>query len=138
LIRQEKLAVLGQLAGGIGHELRNPLWVISNAVYFLKMVLSASDEVIREYFDIISQEVEKSVKIISDLLDFSRVKTLEKEEIEVYWLIRSVMERLPASEKKGDYKYSFRVAAGICRQRKNKSGTVKSAVQCLPCHARRW
>ena len=40
-------AVLGQLAGGVGHELRNPLGVMSNAVYYLKTILH---EVVRPLF----------------------------------------------------------------------------------------
>ena len=69
LIRREKLAVLGQMAGSMGHELRTPLGAISNAVYYLKMALTDADETIREYLDIISAEVRNSDKIISDLID---------------------------------------------------------------------
>ncbi|MFZ5912344.1 MAG: PAS domain S-box protein, partial [Chloroflexota bacterium] len=73
LVRQEKLAVLGQLAGGVGHELRNPLAVISNAVYFLRLVQPEADEKVREYLRLIENETHNAEKIINDLLDFSRV-----------------------------------------------------------------
>ena len=36
LVRQTRLAALGQLSGSIGHELRNPLGVIRNALYLIK------------------------------------------------------------------------------------------------------
>lgn len=75
LVRKEKLSILGQLSGSVSHELRNPLGVMNNAIYFLKTVLSDSDETVREYLDILKHEVDNSERIISDLLDFSRTKT---------------------------------------------------------------
>ncbi|MDZ4185162.1 MAG: ATP-binding protein, partial [Desulfuromonadales bacterium] len=74
LVRGEKLAVLGQLSGSVGHELRNPLGVMSNAVYYLKMVLTDADETVREYLDIIKKEIDNSLYIITDLLDFARTR----------------------------------------------------------------
>ncbi|MCK4450583.1 MAG: PAS domain S-box protein, partial [Anaerolineae bacterium] len=98
LIRREKLAILGQLAGGVGHELRNPLGVISNAVYFLQMTLADADETTREYLDIVSSEVRDAEKIVSDLLDFSRTRPAEKEEIAVSALVSQVLKRRPPPE----------------------------------------
>ena len=74
LVRKEKLAILGQLAGSVGHELRNPLGVMSNAVYFLKSIQMDADENVKEYLEIISQEIENAGRIISDILDFSRTR----------------------------------------------------------------
>ena len=92
LIRQEKLAVIGKMAGSVGHELRNPLGVISNAVYFLKLVLSSSENTVKDYLNIISEEVKKSDKIISDLLDFARIKSIDKVEISLSEIFSDILE----------------------------------------------
>jgi len=81
LVRKEKLSILGQLSGSVGHELRNPLGVMSNAVYFLKLVHSDADETTKEYLDIIKQEIDNSLRIITDLLDFARTKTPQTKAI---------------------------------------------------------
>jgi len=93
LIRKGKLAVVGQLAGSVGHELRNPLGIISNAVYYLKMIHPDADDTTQEYMDIISSEIRNSEKIISDLLDFSRVKQGKREEIAVTELVTQALDR---------------------------------------------
>jgi len=93
LVRQEKLAVLGQLSGGVGHELRNPLGVISNAVYYLKMVQPEADEKIKEYLETISVEVRRSTKIVADLLDLSRTKHADREPVAVSDLIKQVLDK---------------------------------------------
>lgn len=92
LIRQEKLAIMGKMAGSVGHELRNPLGVISNAVYFLKLVLSSSENTVKDYLNIISEEVKKSDKIISDLLDFARIKSIDKVNISLPELFSDILE----------------------------------------------
>lgn len=99
LARKERLAILGQLAGGVSHELRNPLGVISNAVYYLQTVLSEADETTREYLKLISSEVRRGEKIVSDLLDFARVKAAEREEITVRDLVTQVLDRQPPPEE---------------------------------------
>jgi signal transduction histidine kinase len=96
LIRNEKLAVLGQLAGGVGHELRNPLTVINNALYFLKLIGSDSSEKMKEYLGIIQAETHNAERIITDLLDFARIKSVDVEPVSASKLVERVLERYPA------------------------------------------
>jgi PAS domain S-box-containing protein len=98
LVRQEKLAVMGQLAGSVGHELRNPLSVINNAVYFLKLIQPAADEKIIEYLTMIQNETRNAEKIINDLLDFARVKSADRQPVAVGDLIQHILLRHPAPE----------------------------------------
>lgn len=72
LVRREKLATLGQLAGGVAHEIRNPLAVIKNSVYYLKMISEQLDDDGRGCVNEIDREVMTANRIVSELLDFTR------------------------------------------------------------------
>jgi signal transduction histidine kinase len=98
IVRQEKLALLGQLAGGVGHELRNPLGIISNAIYYLKYIQPDAEEKVRQYHAMIEQEVRTSEKIINDLLDFARLDSVDREPVEVRELVQRTLTRFTVPE----------------------------------------
>ena len=79
LILREKLAAIGQMASVVGHEIRNPLGVISNAIYYIKTKLEMSsgrqpDPKIQKHIGIVEKEIVASNKIVNDLLGFSRTR----------------------------------------------------------------
>jgi signal transduction histidine kinase len=100
VIASEKLAVLGQMASVVGHELRNPLAVMNNSVYFLKTKLSAAageaglDPKIDKYLKMIESEIGKSNMIIRDVLDFSRNRALHAKPIGLDDLVLHSIERI--------------------------------------------
>ena len=94
LVRREKLVMLGQLAGGVGHELRNPLGVMTNALYYLGMVLKEATPDVKEYLGILRTQVMLSGKIVGDLLDFARVKPPILETVSVEQLVNEQLERV--------------------------------------------
>jgi PAS domain S-box-containing protein len=82
LVRSERLAAIGELAGMIGHDLRNPLTGIKNSAYYLKKKSSSiSQEQAQEMLETIDKCVDYSNKIINDLLDYSRDVHLEVKTI---------------------------------------------------------
>src|ERR1035437_4474686 len=93
LVRTEKLALLGQIADTVGHELRNPLGVMNNAVYFLQTVLADADETTREYLGIIKDEIADAERIVSDLLDAVRPKPPHAEIVEIAELMQQTLRK---------------------------------------------
>lgn len=78
LVKAERLAAIGELAGMVGHDLRNPLMSITGAEYYLKITLESQlqDKQI-EMLKIIEEDVAYSNKIVNDLQDYSREMKLE-------------------------------------------------------------
>lgn len=106
LIRTEKLAAIGQMAGGVGHELRNPLGAIKNALYYVKEKVAKSELVqqeprIKEFLDIADEEINQSNKIINDLLGFARVGKPTTSPIRIEQIIETALAypTIPANIK---------------------------------------
>jgi len=93
LIQKEKLAAIGQLSSSVGHELRNPLGVIGNSLYYLRMKLKdrQNNDNIAKHLDIMAREIRRSNRIISDLLDFSRASAPQLRQGSINTLIRDTI-----------------------------------------------
>ncbi len=100
LVRKERASVLGQLSIAVSHELRNPLGVISNAVYYFNMKKSSfADPIVRENIDIISREIKTANKIITDILNFSRNNTPVRLESNINQLVQEMLLRATTPDK---------------------------------------
>jgi len=93
LVRREKLAAIGQFGASVGHELRNPLGVIKNSMYYLKMKLGDADAKVLRHIAIVDREIARSNKIISDLLGFARVNAPELNVVEINTLVEEAVSR---------------------------------------------
>lgn len=98
LVRSERLAAIGELASVVGHELRNPLGVITNAHYLLRAVLergSAEPDAVR-HLATAEREVGAASLIVSDLLDYARARPPVAASVDVVDLLAEVQSVLPA------------------------------------------
>jgi PAS domain S-box-containing protein len=100
LVRSERLATIGELAGMIGHDLRNPLAGIKNATYLLKKKGTAISEAnYRDMLEIIEKAIGHSDKIINELLDYAREIHLELQDCSLRKLLTEVLVTLKIPKK---------------------------------------
>ena len=80
LIKAERLAAIGELAGMIGHDLRNPLTGIKTSIYYLKKNnLQAMEPKSKAMIEVVEKCIDHSNKIINDLLEYSKEIKLEPQ-----------------------------------------------------------
>lgn len=90
LQKSEKLAVVGQLAAAVAHEIRNPLTSIKG---FMQL-FSQTKEYNKEYMNIVRDELDRVEDIISEFLTMARTQAEKKEVLDVDKLIKQVITLL--------------------------------------------
>ncbi len=99
LIRSERLAAVGELASGVGHELRNPLNVIRNCAYLLNMTLNeAANEEELNTLKLLDRQVDIANRIVTDLLDFTRIKPPSRRKVDLNGLVKESLSWVTVPE----------------------------------------
>ena len=96
LINAQRLATIGELGASIAHEMRNPLGVISNSEYYLRMRLGDDDPKLTKHLDIIKREIAASNAIITELMSFVRATNLQPAPLDPAELCERCLSRIEA------------------------------------------
>ena len=136
LLKSQRLAAIGELAGMVGHDLRNPLTGIKGAIYYLETKcaarIGATGKMLLETID---KAIEHSNKIINDLLAYSSKLSLALSETTPKLLLKKALASIEVPERiqiidatKGKPK----IKADIESMRKVFVNLITNAIDAMP------
>lgn len=97
--RQQQLESAGRMAAEIAHQLKNPLGIINNAAFTLQRTVKEG-KTITQQIQIIREEVERSDRIITELMGYARLVEGRVERLNVEEeLERAIREVFPPAVK---------------------------------------
>lgn len=99
LQRHERLAAIGQVAGGVAHELRNPLNVVKTSVYFLLHARNPVPEKRTEHLQRIERHVTLADGIITALTNFARLPIPIQKPFSARHCVEETLEANPVGAR---------------------------------------
>jgi PAS domain S-box-containing protein len=136
LLRAERLASIGELAGLVGHDLRNPLSGIRGAAFYLKR--KHKDHLDNEditMFESIDKSINYSNKIINDLLEYSAELYLNKVPVGPKTLVQACLNMVDPPENVIVIDETLEAPALFVddnRLQRGFAGIVKNAFDAMP------
>lgn len=88
--RAQRLAALGRLAGGLAHEIRNPLGITRAAAQMLQREL-ANQVPLSEYTQVIQAEIDRVDRLIDQLLTYARPVSLQRGPVDIPALLERTL-----------------------------------------------
>jgi signal transduction histidine kinase len=143
LYRAEQSAIVGRLASGIAHEIKNPLNYISLTIDYLRSKFAPTDEIAREKYvdkmDGIKDEIKRLDRLIRNFLSYGRPLNLNPKQINLRELIGGILALTTEQAEQQSIKMSIdenanlpMIEADIERIKSCFSNLILNAQQAMP------
>ena len=86
-----RLAAIGRLASGVGHEVKNPINAIVVHLEVLRQKLQQMDPDTRRHMDVIASEIQRLDRVVQMLIDFTRPVELRLTDIDLSRIVDEVL-----------------------------------------------
>lgn len=136
LRKTDKLAVVGQLAAGVAHEIRNPLTSIRG---FLQLLLNKNDPEIEKYVEVMLTELDRIELIISEFLVLAKPQAVHIHKHSVEAIMHQAIELLENQMEAHRITYELYVESKIpfidCEQNQLKQAflnILKNSIEAMP------
>jgi two-component system sensor histidine kinase PilS (NtrC family) len=110
--RSARLASIGRLAANIAHEVRNPLASISGSVEMLRS-LPGTDPETRQLIDIAVREVDRVNGLISNLLDYARPRTEERQHLDLGEMVSEIVKVFEQERRSNEVHVHLQCQPGV-------------------------
>ncbi len=135
-MQAQKLAVAGQIAAGIAHEVRNPLTSVNG---FLQLMKTQYPER-TDYFDIIFSEIKRIDFVLSELLVLAKPQSVHFQEVQLHELLEQVITLLKTNAVLSniDLKQPFKrqdagaILADANQMKQLFINLIKNAIEAMP------
>ena len=134
LLRQERLAAVGEMASVVSHELRNPLSAVVNDLYLLRQHLGGALPPDGDrYLNNAEREIYRAARLSEDLLSYTRERTPQWATVDFASLVTDVLQSTPPPngvEVRVDSTVSFDADPALMSQ--VLTNLVTNAYQAMP------
>ncbi|RUT31548.1 PAS domain S-box protein [Paenibacillus zeisoli] len=116
LFNADRLSLVGQMAAGITHEIRNPMAVVRG---FLQLMKEKSPTSLDHYYRIVMDELDRANSIISDFLSLAQSRSVNKEECHLHDIIHELSPLLWADANLRGQSIELKLAENLPRLKLN-------------------
>ncbi|MDF9409255.1 PAS domain S-box protein [Pelotomaculum isophthalicicum JI] len=99
MARLERLNLVGEMAAGIGHEIRNPMTTVRG---FLQMLSSKKENVNHKYFGLMIEELDRANSIITEYLSIAKNKPVDLKLMNLNQLVQTLFPLIQADAINAD------------------------------------
>lgn len=110
LHKSDTLNVIGQLAAGIAHEIRNPMTALKGFIQLLEDTITKSNSM---YFNVISTELDRIDSIINEFLILAKPQAVKYIEQDIVQIMRETIDLLNAQAVLHNIQFRTNFAANL-------------------------